>query len=215
MATDRSPAPSPAQVRLALHLLTPVFLPLLILIRSSPAAAEIWEDACAWERPLGPRGVSTRDGRIVWLTYLLAKHREFRTLAYYRIAQHGLGWLAAASVARLIFKGQDGLTIDCPSIGPRLFFEHGHGATVTAERIGADCWINQNVTIGYEGGSGQRPVIGDGVYIRTGAVVVGGIVLHDGAHVGANAVVRRDVDPGDVVAGVPARSLNARDTAQS
>jgi serine O-acetyltransferase len=189
-------------------MLTPIFAPLVLLVGVSPASAEIWEDACAWERPLGARAVSTRDGRVLWLTYLLAKHREFRTLAYHRIGQHGIAWLAAASAARLVFRGQDGMTIDCPSIGPRLFFEHGHGATVTAERIGADCWINQNVTIGYE--DGRRPVIGDDVYIRSGAIVVGGIVIHDGAHIGANAVVRRDVEAGDTVGGVPARSLQAR-----
>ena len=194
-------------------MLTLIFAPLLLLIGVSPAAGEIWEDACAWERPLGVRAVSPRDGRVLWLTYLLAKHREFRTLAYYRIEQHGVAWLAAASGARLVFRGQDGMTIDCPSIGPRLFFEHGHGATVTAERIGADCWINQNVTIGYE--DGRRPVIGDGVYIRSGAIVVGGIVIGHGAQVGGNAVVRRDVDPGDTVGGVPARSLRARSAAES
>jgi serine O-acetyltransferase len=205
-----SPVPSPRQVRLAVRLLTPIFAPLLLLIGVSPASAEVWEDACAWERPLGPRAVCSRDGRALWLTYLLAKHPEFRALAYYRIERHGQIWFGLVAIARLIFHPQTGLSIDCPSIGPRLFFEHAHGSTITAERIGADCWINQNVTIGYEGGEGRRPIIGDGVYIRTGAVVVGGIVIHDRAHIGANAVVRRDVEAGDTVAGVPARSLRQR-----
>jgi UDP-2-acetamido-3-amino-2,3-dideoxy-glucuronate N-acetyltransferase len=47
--------------------------------------------------------------------------------------------------------------------------------------------------------------VGDGAAIGSGAVILGGVTIGENALVGAGAVVTRDVAPGDVVAGVPAR----------
>lgn len=47
----------------------------------------------------------------------------------------------------------------------------------------------------------------DGASIGSGAVVLGGVTVGAGALVGAGAVVTRDVEPGTVVAGNPARPL--------
>ncbi len=47
--------------------------------------------------------------------------------------------------------------------------------------------------------------VGDGASIGSGAIVLGGIAVGAGALVGAGAVVTRDVGPGEIVAGVPAR----------
>ena len=52
--------------------------------------------------------------------------------------------------------------------------------------------------------------IGDGASIGSGATILGGITVGDGAIVGAGAVVTKDVAPGEVVAGNPARQLRAR-----
>lgn len=49
--------------------------------------------------------------------------------------------------------------------------------------------------------------IGDRVAIGSGAILMGGIRVGDGALIGAGAVVTRDVGDGEVVAGVPARVL--------
>jgi acetyltransferase-like isoleucine patch superfamily enzyme len=46
--------------------------------------------------------------------------------------------------------------------------------------------------------------------IGSGAVVLGGVRIGQGALVGAGAVVTKDVAPGDVVAGAPARVLAGR-----
>lgn len=52
-----------------------------------------------------------------------------------------------------------------------------------------------------------RTVVERGASLGSGAVVLGGIRVGAGALVGAGAVVTRDVAPGDVVAGSPARVL--------
>ena len=50
-------------------------------------------------------------------------------------------------------------------------------------------------------------IVENGAAIGSGAVVLGGITVGRGALVGAGAVVTRDVQPDEIVAGVPARAL--------
>jgi acetyltransferase-like isoleucine patch superfamily enzyme len=49
-----------------------------------------------------------------------------------------------------------------------------------------------------------------GASIGTGAVIMGGVTIGAGALIGAGAVVTRDVKPGQVVAGVPARLVRSQ-----
>ena len=53
-------------------------------------------------------------------------------------------------------------------------------------------------------------VIGHDVWIGHGAVIMGNITIGNGAVIGANAVVTHDVEPYQIVAGVPARPLGYR-----
>ena len=93
-------------------------------------------------------------------------------------------------------------------IGQRFFIDHGMGVVIgeTAE-IGDDVLIYHGVTLGGLSGSpGKRhPTIGNGVAIGAGAQVLGPILVGDGARIGANAVVTKDVAPHCTVVGIPAR----------
>ena len=97
-------------------------------------------------------------------------------------------------------------------IGRRLFIDHGMGVVIgeTAE-IGDDVLIYHGVTLGgltleSTGKPGKRhPTIGSNVAIGAGAQVLGPITIGDGARIGANAVVSRDVPLGETVIGIPAR----------
>lgn len=61
---------------------------------------------------------------------------------------------------------------------------------------------------------GQAVTIGHDVWIGHGAVLLPGVAIGDGAVVGAGAVVTRDVEPYWIVAGVPARPVRRRFTAE-
>lgn len=53
-------------------------------------------------------------------------------------------------------------------------------------------------------------VVGNDCWIGAGAILLPGVVMGDGSVVAAGAVVTRDIGPGVVVSGVPARPLRVR-----
>ena len=52
--------------------------------------------------------------------------------------------------------------------------------------------------------------IGDDVWLGTRVVVTAGVTIGDGCIIGAGAVVTRDLPPGSIAVGVPARIIGAR-----
>jgi serine O-acetyltransferase len=97
------------------------------------------------------------------------------------------------------------------TIGRRFFIDHGMGVVIgeTAE-IGDDVTIYHGVTLGgtsWKEGK-RHPTLGNGVVIGAGAKVLGPIHIGDGAKIGSNAVVVKDVPAGATAAGIPARILD-------
>jgi len=82
--------------------------------------------------------------------------------------------------------------------------------------IGEDCNVAQGVTLGYAYHKGEwgTPSCGDRVFISPGAKVIGPVFLANGTLVGANAVVKMDTEENAVVAGVPAKVLSHKGSAE-
>ena len=103
-------------------------------------------------------------------------------------------------------------------IGRRFFIDHGMGVVIgeTAE-IGDDCTLYHGVTLGGTSwNKGKRhPTLGNGVVVGAGAKILGPITVGDGARIGSNAVVVKEVPPGATAIGIPARIVEAQDAAQN
>ncbi len=99
------------------------------------------------------------------------------------------------------------------TIGRRFFIDHGMGVVIgeTAE-IGDDCTLYHGVTLG--GTSWQKgkrhPTLGNDVVVGAGAKILGPITLAEGARVGSNAVVVKDVPEGATVVGIPGKIVTPR-----
>lgn len=98
------------------------------------------------------------------------------------------------------------------TVGQRLILAYGglgiviHGESI----IGDDVSIGAHVTLGGNLGKGGVPQIGNRVFIGPGAKILGPIKIGEDSIIGANSVVTKDVPSGSVVAGIPAKTLNAQ-----
>ncbi len=138
---------------------------------------------------------------------LLYAFGEFRALYYHRLAGGNATGALAAKVLARIWKPTESLTITTTEIGPGLFVAHGQATCIAAERIGRNCYVHHGVTIGWDYRGDRAPILGDGVFVGTGAAILGEVTIGDGARIGANAVVLCDVPAGATAVGAPARVI--------
>jgi serine O-acetyltransferase len=118
----------------------------------------------------------------------------FRLKSFSKVLPHILYFLCRPFPTLFITGGE---------IGEGLFLQHCFSTIIAAKKIGKNCWINQQVTIGYTNET-DCPTIGDNVTINAGAKIIGNVTIGDNSKVGANAVVVKDVPQNCTVVGVPA-----------
>ncbi|MCB2099316.1 MAG: serine O-acetyltransferase [Rhodobacterales bacterium] len=106
-------------------------------------------------------------------------------------------------------------------IGNGFVIDHGSGIVIGETAvIGNDVTLYHDVTLGGIAPSvdserqrnvKRHPTLHDGVIVGSGAQVLGPIEVGEGARVGANAVVHKDVPAGVTAVGIPARIVMPRD----
>lgn len=144
----------------------------------------------------------------------------FHAMALHRLANAvwRRGWIVLARMISHMGRFLTDIEIHPgATIGRRFFIDHGAGAVIgeTAE-VGEDVTLYQGVTLGgtsLEPGK-RHPTIGNCVVIGSGAQVLGPITVHEGARIGANAVVLKDVPAGVTMVGIPARPVLPRQSSE-
>jgi serine O-acetyltransferase len=98
--------------------------------------------------------------------------------------------------------------------GPGFVLFHSNGVVINGKvRGGANIHLHHEVTIG-DDDQGRSPTLGNNIHIGAGAKIFGPIAVGDGAKVGANAVVVKDVDANTTVVGIPARPVRRREPSE-
>ena len=180
---------------------------LVLFIRAIPAVLVLYlqrdnelilKDIYRWKE------IHNLDGNIYSvLIYLLPRYKAFRNIYYMRVKKKSN---FISKLLAIFYRPPSSLYIGEIEIGGGLYIQHGFSTIIGAKEIGENCWINQQVTIGYS--DHGNPIIKDNVYIYAGAKVIGDIMVNSNCKIGANAVVVKDVPQNCTAVGVPAKYLS-------
>ena len=87
-----------------------------------------------------------------------------------------------------------------------LVLMHPVGIVINSKVSGGkNVIIESGVVIGDE--KGQAPLLGDNIFIGSGAKIIGGVRIGNNVKIGANAVVVKDVPDNVTVVGIPAKII--------
>ena len=145
------------------------------------------------------------------LNWYMTYKKEFRNLIQHRLRHPSYSFLSIIhfAIARILWKPMESLFIYTKNIGGGLYIQHGFSTIISAEKIGENCRIYQQVTIGYKGT--EAPTLEDNVSVTCGAKVLGGIRMHSNSLAAAGSVVVKDVPANAIVGGIPAKVIGYKD----
>ena len=145
------------------------------------------------------------------LNWYMTYKKEFRNLIQHRFKHPSDSLMSKIQfvIARIFWKPMDTLYIYTKDIGGGLYIQHGFATIISAKKIGENCRIYQQVTIGYKGE--YNPVLEDNVSVTCGAKVLGDVTMHANSLAAAGAVVVKDVPANAIVGGVPAKVIGYKD----
>ena len=160
--------------------------------------------------------LQTRFGRWVYALRLPFVASEYLGLVLYRLrlalfAKHVplipsiLGWICA-----LCWNIRIDYTV---VIDEGVYIAHGQTVIGGLTYIGKRTYLSPFISIGLVQSNPIGPHIGDGVFVGTGARILGPLTIGNGARIGANAVVLSDVPAQATAAGVPARVIQRTEPA--
>ncbi len=173
-------------------------LPSYFIYKKSKNAEYIRQDMLFWKEV--KRITIEKEFRL--FAHLLLETEAFRNVVAMRLAQDSF---FVRFIFKLLFPPMQTLHLGSGEVGPGLYIQHGFSTIVAAKSVGEKCWINQQVTIGFE--QDRQPVIGNHVRICAGAIIIGGVTVGDNSIIAAGAVVTKDVPPGEIWGGVPAKFI--------
>lgn len=185
--------------RLRVVISAPRLLPHIGLMLVSGNRQIIQDDVDYWAEILHLKQPGRSSPRIPLFLLLMTFMPEFRNLFYLRANK-------AAWPFRWMCPPLNSLKIEAAHIGPRLFIQHGENTFISADSIGANCWIGRHVIIGYSNDT-DRPTLGDYVRVLPGARIIGKVHIGNYATIGLNTVVLDNVPPGVTLFGVPGRPI--------
>lgn len=179
------------------------------------------EQESVWEKLAADIGrfdyIIGREGRLRYFRLLFIV--EFWAVFYFRMCEllggrKGLVYFPFRVLLlflKPLFDGMTGCRLRFGArIGGGFHMHHSVGVMIASESvIGRNCTVYGGAMVAHKAnnmGSGA-PRMGTNVTLLSGCKIIGPVNIGDGAVIGANAVVLKDVPPGTVAVGIPARII--------
>lgn len=155
-----------------------------------------------------PHFISVWEVDVIWKFQRLLRKAEY----LHNCRSNGIHKIYYKYTQYRLFRAQlkTGFSIPINVFGPGLSISHLGSIVINGHaKVGKNCRIHPFTTIGIDGRSNKVAVIGDNVYISTGAKIIGDVHICDDVIIAANAVVVKSItEQKAVVGGVPAKKIS-------